>query len=86
MTLKFDTLFINANLATMDPNIDAPYGAIENGALGVKDRRITWLGKMDDLPEYEAVKVLECEGDWMTPGLVDCHTHLVFGGNRAQEF
>ena len=50
MTLKFDTLFINANLATMDPSIDAPYGAIENGALGVKDGRIAWIGKMDDLP------------------------------------
>ena len=86
MALKFDTLFINANLATMDPNIDAPYGAIENGALGVKDGRITWIGKMADLPEYEADYVQDCKNQWMTPGLVDCHTHLVFGGNRAQEF
>ncbi|MCF6275246.1 MAG: imidazolonepropionase [Robiginitomaculum sp.] len=70
----------------MNPNIDAPYGAIEDGALGVKDGRIVWVGKTRDLPEYEAEKMLECDGDWMTPGLVDCHTHLVFGGNRAQEF
>lgn len=86
MTLRFDTLFINANLATMDPSIDAPYGVIENGALGVKDGRITWIGKMGDLPKYEAKDVQSREGEWITPGLVDCHTHLVFGGNRAREF
>ncbi len=84
--LKFDTLFINANLATMDINIDAPYGAIENGALGVKDGRITWIGKMGDLPKYEADDEHECYDGWVTPGLVDCHTHIVFGGNRAKEF
>jgi len=89
MTLKFDTLFINANLATMGPNIDVPYGAIENGALGVKDGRISWVGKMDDLPKPENVEVenvWDCKSDWITPGLVDCHTHLVFSGNRAREF
>lgn len=86
MTTQFDTLFINASLATMAPSIDTPYGAIENGALGVKDGRITWIGKMEDLPKYKAKDVRDCKGDWITPGLVDCHTHLVFGGNRAREF
>ena len=86
MTTQFDTLFINANLATMDPSIDAPYGAIENGALGVKDGRISWIGKMEDLPKHKAKDVRDCEEEWITPGIVDCHTHLVFGGNRAQEF
>lgn len=86
MTTKFDTLFINANLTTMDPSIDAPYGAIEDAALGVKDGRISWIGAMDDLPMHKAKDVRDCEGDWITPGLVDCHTHLVFGGNRAREF
>ena len=86
MTLKFDTLFINANLATMDPNIDAPYGTIEDGALGVKDGRIAWVGEMDDLPKHKANEVRDCKNEWMTPGLVDCHTHIVFGGNRAREF
>lgn len=86
MTLQFDTLFKNANLATMDPAIDAPYGAIKKGALGVTDGRISWIGKIDDLPEYKAKDVRDCGGHWMTPGLVDCHTHLVFGGNRAREF
>ena len=86
MTLHFDTLFINANLATMDPTIDAPYGAIENGALGVKDGRIAWVGKMDELPMYKTKKTHDCQRWWLTPGLVDCHTHLIFGGNRAKEF
>jgi len=86
MTQKFDTLFINTHLATMDPNIDAPYGAIEDGALGVKDGRIAWVGKMRNLPIFEAGVVHDCEHQWMTPGLVDCHTHIVFGGNRAKEF
>ena len=86
MKIKFDTLFINANLATMDLAVAAPYGAIENAALGVKDGRITWVGKMDDLPQYDAQSVQNCAGEWITPGLVDCHTHIVFGGNRAREF
>lgn len=89
MTKYFDTLFINANLATMDPNIDAPYGAIENGALGVKDGRIAWIGPASDFPKDKDIGVgefFDCEGDWITPGLVDCHTHLVFSGNRAKEF
>ena len=70
----------------MDPIIDAPYGAIDNAGLGVKDGRIMWLGQMDDLPKYKAKHTRDCSGDWITPGLVDCHTHLVFGGNRALEF
>jgi len=86
MTLKFDTLFVNANLATMSPNIDTPYGAIKNGALGVKDGRIVWVGTIDNLPTHEANDVVDCKNEWITPGLVDCHTHLVFGGNRAREF
>ncbi len=88
MTLNFDTLFINANLATMDLNIETPYGTIKNGALGTKDGRIAWIGEMGNLPKYKCKKknIRDCQGDWITPGLVDCHTHLVFGGNRAREF
>ncbi len=70
----------------MDTKIHAPYGGIENGALGVTDGRITWIGKMEDLPKYKAGKEEDCYGAWITPGLVDCHTHIVFGGNRAAEF
>lgn len=86
MKLRFDTLFINANLATMDPKIPASYGAIENGALGVTDGRIAWVGAMNELMEYEAGEVNDCKGSWITPGIVDCHTHLVFAGDRAKEF
>ncbi len=70
----------------MDPTIPASYGAIENGALGVTGGRITWLGKMQELPTYKSENIRDCESGWLTPGLVDCHTHLVFGGNRAREF
>jgi len=86
MTQHFDTLFINGHLATMNPDISAPYGAIKNGALGVKDGRITWVGKQRDLPKYKADTVRDCKHWWLTPGLVDCHTHMIFAGNRAQEF
>jgi len=64
------------------------YGAIENAALAISDGKIAWLGHATDLPEYDAdtVKVIDGQGKWLTPGLVDCHTHLVYGGNRANEF
>ena len=86
MTQYFDTLFINANLATMSQEVATPCGAIKTGALGVKDGRITWVGKGKDLPKYEANTVRDCKHWWLSPGLVDCHTHMVFAGSRAQEF
>jgi imidazolonepropionase len=67
----------------------APYGAIERGAVAAKDGRIAWVGYAADLPKPAdalAREVRRCEGAWITPGLVDCHTHLVFGGDRAREF
>ncbi len=70
----------------MNPCIDVPYGAIQNAGLGVKNGRIAWLSTMDDLPVYDADKLHDCNGEWVTPGLIDCHTHLVFGGDRATEF
>lgn len=84
----WDTIWLNVNLATMRAD-DKPYGAIERGALAVKDGRIAWVGRADDLPgapETLARDVRVCDGAWITPGLVDCHTHLVFGGDRAREF
>jgi len=64
------------------------YGAIENGALAISDGKIAWLGKACDLPIYdqESLNIIDGFGKWLTPGLVDCHTHLVYGGNRANEF
>lgn len=85
----WDRLWINAHLATMAPGAAAPYGAIRNGALAVKDGRIVWTGAAGDLPgaaETLAAETIDAHGAWITPGLVDCHTHLVFGGDRAGEF
>src|SRR6185436_4031286 len=76
------------NLATMREG-GAAYGAIERGAVAAKDGRIVWVGFAADLPKPAdelAREVRRCNGAWITPGLVDCHTHLVFGGDRAREF
>jgi len=83
----WQTLFINVNLATMTDGANS-YGTKENAALAINDGKIVWIGKAADLPEYDAntVKVIDGQGKWLTPGLVDCHTHLVYGGNRANEF
>jgi imidazolonepropionase len=67
----------------------APYGAIERGAVAANDGKIAWVGYATDLtghPSDLAREVRRCENAWITPGFVDCHTHLVFGGNRAREF
>ncbi len=86
-TQQWQTLWINVNLATMSDGSNS-YGAIENGALAIANGKIAWLGTMSDLSasEYKAEQLIDGKGAWLTPGLVDCHTHLVFGGNRANEF
>ncbi|MBX6323550.1 MAG: imidazolonepropionase [Rhodospirillaceae bacterium] len=84
---RWDGLWLNGNLATMAG--PEPYGAVENGAIGVRDGRIVWVGPADALPgrpETLAAAVHDIGGRWATPGLIDCHTHIVFGGNRAGEF
>ncbi|SFI67436.1 MULTISPECIES: imidazolonepropionase [unclassified Phyllobacterium] len=71
-------------IATLE-DIGAPYGLIEDGVIGVKDDRIAWVGK--DVPaDWNHVEIENFGGRLATPALVDCHTHLVFGGNRAREF
>jgi imidazolonepropionase len=84
---KGDSLWFNVNLATMIEG--NPYGMVEDGALVVDGSKIAWLGKRVDLPEdYESrvEKNFDGQGGWITPGLVDCHTHLVYAGSRAREF
>ena len=84
----FDKLFINLHAATMADS-SVPYGAIGNAAIAVQDGKIAWLGKEKELPnapEKCAKEVHDAAGAWVTPGLIDCHTHLVFGGQRADEF
>ncbi len=63
-------------------------GLIENGALAARDGRIVFAGPQDDLPAAwrDRARIVDCEGRWITPGLIDCHTHLVYGGDRAREF
>ena len=66
-----------------------PYGAIRDGAVAISGDRIAWVGPASELPRglsEGAGDLLDARGGWVTPGLIDCHTHLVFGGNRAREF
>jgi len=85
MILAMETLLVtHARLATMR---DGRFGEIAEGALHAKDGAIAWVGPMADLPRAAraASTVVDAKGALMTPGLVDCHTHLVYGGNRARE-
>ena len=82
------SLWTNANLATMD-GYGQPYGIIPNGAIGVTDGKISWIGAMSDLQDFPSdlsKNVIDCGGALITPGLIDCHTHLIFGGNRIGEY
>lgn len=84
---KWDSLWLNSTIATMAKS-DTPYGLIDQGAIGVKDGKIVWVGCMNDLPDEPdriAVNVFS-EKSCITPGFIDCHTHLIYGGNRSQEF
>lgn len=83
-----DLLLTQARLATMAPGA-APYGAIERAALAIAGERIAWVGPEAELPDEarrRAQRVLALDGRWITPGLIDCHTHLVYAGDRSEEF
>ena len=82
----WDRLLVDCNIATMDPAVEGPFGTIENGAIGIAEGRIVRVGRRTELAGYQAKKVEPLNGAWVTPGLVDCHTHLVFAGDRAGEF
>lgn len=78
-------LLTNARIATMSE--PAGYGLIDNGAIVTRGDRIVWVGARSDLPaEHAGEEVSDLGGRLVTPALIDCHTHLVFGGNRAGEF
>ncbi|HTV68561.1 MAG TPA: imidazolonepropionase [Rhizobiaceae bacterium] len=80
---KADRIWRNARLATLaGPGL----GIVENGAVASKDGKIVFAGPEADLPVSEATEIIDCDGRWITPGLIDCHTHLVHAGNRANEF
>jgi imidazolonepropionase len=86
-TQQWQTLWLNIHLATMT-NGGENYGEIRDAALAISEGKIAWFGKQSELPEYDSskVEVIDGQGKWLTPGLIDCHTHLVYGGNRANEF
>lgn len=82
-----DTLWHNAQLATLDPTLPG-LGLIEQGAIAVSNGRIVYAGPEADLPfpREAAGHLVDCGGRLITPGLIDCHTHLVHAGDRANEF
>ncbi|MBK3797827.1 imidazolonepropionase [Azospirillum brasilense] len=79
--MEWDSLWFNGHAATM-----APGGVLRDAVIAVKDGRIAWIGAAKDRPAGRAAEEHDLGGRWVTPGLIDCHTHLVFGGNRAREF
>ncbi|WP_374441209.1 imidazolonepropionase [Stella sp.] len=87
--MEVDRILVGGRVATMAPGPD-PYGSVAGGAaaaVALAGDRIAWVGAMDDLPTGVAgAERIALDGRWVTPGLVDCHTHLVHGGNRAHEF
>lgn len=79
--LRCDRVWRNARLATM-----AAAGEIGDGLIAARDGRILYAGAAADAPALDAAETVDCDGRWITPGLIDCHTHLVYGGDRAREF
>ncbi|MDJ0906173.1 MAG: imidazolonepropionase [Woeseiaceae bacterium] len=82
---RWDLLLTDARIATMRRD-DAGFGIIDDGALAIRDGAIAWIGAARDNPGESATETRTLDGHWITPALVDCHTHLVFGGDRAAEF
>jgi imidazolonepropionase len=84
--MRFDKIWLNARLATLAPERPG-LGVIEPGAVAVVDGSIAFAGAAVDLPhEWDAAERIDVAGRWVTPGLIDCHTHLVYAGDRAHEF
>lgn len=86
MAERFDRIWHNASLATLRAD-RSDLGEIEHGLIAARGGHIAYAGAAADFPaDADAIERIDCEGRWITPGLVDCHTHLVYGGNRAHEF
>jgi len=86
MAERFDRIWHNARLVTMRQDMP-DLGVVEDALVAARGGRVVFAGARADFPSAaDAVVRIDCEGRWITPGLVDCHTHLVYGGNRAHEF
>src|SRR4051794_2678709 len=81
----WDRLLVDCRIATLEARPGDPLGVIDNGAIGIADGKIVRVGKRTELAGTRAKQVDALDGAWVTPGLIDCHTHLVFAGNRADE-
>jgi imidazolonepropionase len=88
--MRIDTLWTNASLVTLVPSAlgagDDRLGVVADGAIAALDGRIVYAGSRADLPDVTASDTIDCGGRWITPGLIDCHTHIVYAGDRAREF
>jgi imidazolonepropionase len=83
--MRCDRLWHNARLLTLVPGSPG-LGVVMKGVVAAKDANIAYVGPADEAPALDAAEEIDCEDRWITPGLIDCHTHLVFAGNRAHEF
>ena len=81
----WDLLLTDARIATLGSGAPG-YGEISDGALAVAEGRIAWVGPQAKLPSGGAATTRSVAGRWLTPALIDCHTHLVFAGDRSGEF
>ena len=82
--MQVDRLWTGARIATLD-EARPGLGLIEDGAVAARDGRIAWVGPRSEQPQFEAAERIQVDGRWITPGLIDCHTHLVHAGNRASD-
>ncbi len=83
--MQAEWLIHNVNIATMQAG-NKPYGMIVDGVLAIANGKIAWVGPRSDVPTFETTNTIDGNNGWLTPGLIDCHTHLIYGGNRAAEF
>jgi len=81
----WDRLLVDCNIATFEERPGNALGLVENAAIGIADGKVVRVGKRTELAGFRAKEVDALAGAWVTPGLIDCHTHLVFGGTRADE-
>jgi len=81
----WDRLLVDCNIATFEERPGNPLGLVENGAIAIADGKVLRVGKRTELAGFRAKEVVALGGAWVTPGLIDCHTHLVFAGTRADE-
>jgi len=86
-TGDMDKIFIGFNLATMSEGADS-FGEIKDNVLGVTNGKISWIGRIEDIEQKitKNTQVVKGNGEWITPGLIDCHTHIIYGSDRSQEF